>query len=1028
MPNNNNETKIVKGSGSRSASKDTNASKVQIRAVDKAIIEAQQKKSRQASAPKSTEQKTETAARPVPMGRPLPKSESRQSGPKPTPFGTPMKKNSVPQNAVPRKKSETPQDLEQDKPRTAAEQAPAAEAVNEAPAAEVKAAAEAPVKEAPAAEKPEVKEEKPAAKAEEPAPAKEVKKVEPEAVKAEPEKASEKPEDTKKAEAAPSEKPEAKAEKPAEKKEEAKAHPEAPKPAAEPVKAEPKEEAPNAEAPKKEEPAPAPVIDYVPNIGVKIIRRAADEPKEEPKPQPSRSGRDQGRKGGQSGSDRRGQGAGSGDRRGAKPGQGQQSGRGQGAGSNDRRGAKPGQGQTGRDGKPYQGGQGGRKPAGKTDGSREKVVAYTAPADDGRRGGRKDSGKKGADRNKDKRDKFDQMPTDLSRSIKKKHSKYKDRTEAGPTAEQEIIQEAQATGSVLIDVPITLAGFCEQIERSTSQAIMALMKMGIMANINQNLDEETAVLLGMELGVSVMVNHNEEIEEEEGIDRSADRESDLVPRAPIVTVMGHVDHGKTSLLDAIRNTNVTAGEAGGITQHIGASEIDVNGQHIVFLDTPGHEAFTAMRARGAYITDIAVLVVAADDSVMPQTIESISHAKAAGVPIIVAINKMDKPNANPELVKADLANNGVLVEDWGGDTICVPVSAKTGMGIQNLLEMILMQAEMLELKANPNRLAMGTVIEARLDKTRGPVATLLVTNGTLHTGSAIVAGIASGRVRVMTNPKGVVIKKAGPSRAVEITGLTDVPEAGDEFFMVKDEKTAREISEKRKLKLREDVMAKSSAVSLEKLFSQLSEGEVKDLNLIVKADVMGSVGALEQSLEKLHNENVRVRIIHTGVGAINESDVMLASTSNAVIIGFNVRPSSAVQAMADQEGVEIRTYRVIYEIIDDIEAAMKGMLDPEFKEVILGKIEVRETFKVSNVGTIAGSYVTEGKITRSAKLRLVRDGIVIHEGEIGSLRRFKDDVREVAQGFECGISIDKFNDIKVGDIIEAYTMEEVKRD
>ncbi|MBR0139291.1 MAG: translation initiation factor IF-2, partial [Firmicutes bacterium] len=699
----------------------------------------------------------------------------------------------------------------------------------------------------------------------------------------------------------------------------------------------------------------------------------------------------------------------------------------------DKGGAPSGDRRTSQGGRPQSGQQGDRKsfskkPAGKPDGSREKVVAYTAPADDSRRGGRKDSGKKVADKNsRDKREKFDQIPTDLTRSIKKKHSKYKDRTELEPTAEQEIIQEAQATGSVLIDVPITLAGFCERIERSTSQAIMALMKMGIMANINQNLDEETAVLLGIELGVSVMVNHNEEIEDEDGIDKSADRESDLVPRAPIVTVMGHVDHGKTSLLDAIRKTNVTAGEAGGITQHIGASEIEINGQHIVFLDTPGHEAFTAMRARGAMITDIAVLVVAADDSVMPQTIESISHAKAAGVPIIVAINKMDKPTANPDMVKTDLSNNGVLVEDWGGDTICVPVSAKTGMGIQNLLEMILMQAEMLELKANPNRLAMGTVIEARLDKARGPVATLLVTNGTLHTGSAIVAGMAAGRVRVMTNPKGEVIKKAGPSRAVEITGLTDVPEAGDEFYMVKDEKTAREISEKRKLKLREDVMAKSSAVSLEKLFSQLSEGEVKDLNIIIKADVMGSVGALEQSLEKLHNENVRVRIIHTGVGAINESDVMLASTSNAVIIGFNVRPSSAVQAQADQEGVEIRTYRVIYEIIDDIEAAMKGMLAPEFKEVILGKIEVREIFKVSNVGTIAGSYVTEGKVTRSAKLRLVRDGIVIHEGEIGSLRRFKDDVREVAQGYECGISIDRFNDIKVGDIIEAYTMEEVKR-
>ncbi len=1026
MPDNKSETKIVKAAKTRTAEKDTNASKVQIRAVDRAIIEAQQKKNtRQTAAPRTQQTSAEAPVRPAPIGKPVPRAASQ--GSKPTPFGTPMRKNAVPQNAVPRKKSETPQNLEEEKKPLQAE-------AEEVRAAEVKPLAEEkPVPQAVPAkeEKPEVKAEpeKKAepVKAEEPVKEEkqaepaveekaEVKAEKPEAKAAEPEKKAEKPAEEKKekAEEAPKAEPEKKAEevKPAEEKKAAEPEKKAPEPEAEkPEKASEPEKKPE----KKEEPAPA--VNYTPGIGLKIISRAADQPKEQPKEKvkpAAKPARKDEKKGDRS------------DRKGSQQGRSDRPER------SDRSGAPSGDRRNSQGGKPQSGQQGDRKnypkkPAGKTDGSREKVVAYTAPADDSRRP-RKDSGKKVADKNgRDKREKFDQIPTDLTRSIKKKHSKYKDRTELEPTAEQEMIQEAQATGSVLIDVPITLAGFCERIERSTSQAIMALMKMGIMANINQNLDEETAVLLGMELGVSVMVNHNEEIEDEDGIDKSADRESDLVPRAPIVTVMGHVDHGKTSLLDAIRKTNVTAGEAGGITQHIGASEIEVNGQHIVFLDTPGHEAFTAMRARGAMITDIAVLVVAADDSVMPQTIESISHAKAAGVPIIVAINKMDKPTANPDMVKTDLSNNGVLVEDWGGDTICVPVSAKTGMGIQNLLEMILMQAEMLELKANPDRLAMGTVIEARLDKARGPVATLLVTNGTLHTGSAIVAGMAAGRVRVMTNPKGEIIKKAGPSRAVEITGLTDVPEAGDEFYMVKDEKTAREISEKRKLKLREDVMAKSSAVSLEKLFSQLSEGEVKDLNIIIKADVMGSVGALEQSLEKLHNENVRVRIIHTGVGAINESDVMLASTSNAVIIGFNVRPSSAVQAQADQEGVEIRTYRVIYEIIDDIEAAMKGMLAPEFKEVILGKIEVRETFKVSNVGTIAGSYVTEGKVTRSAKLRLVRDGIVIHEGEIGSLRRFKDDVREVAQGYECGISIDKFNDIKVGDIIEAYTMEEVKR-
>ncbi len=557
---------------------------------------------------------------------------------------------------------------------------------------------------------------------------------------------------------------------------------------------------------------------------------------------------------------------------------------------------------------------------------------------------------------------------------------------------------------------------------------MALMKMGIMANVNQNLDEETAVLLGMELGINVAVKKVEEVEEEEGIDLHEDTASDLKPRPPVVTVMGHVDHGKTSILDAIRKTNVTSGEAGGITQHIGASEVVLNGQKIVFLDTPGHEAFTAMRARGAHITDIAVLVVAADDSVMPQTIESISHAKAANVPIIVAMNKMDKPAANPDLVKKDLADQGLLVEEWGGDVICVPCSAKTGMGIQQLLEMILLEAEVLELKANPDRPAMGTVIEARLDKARGPVATLLVMNGTLQAGAALVAGTASGRVRVMTNDKGDQIREAGPATAVEITGLTEVPEAGDEFYMVKDDKTAREIAARRAEKLRSEIMAKSSAMSLEKLFGQLQEGETKDLNLIIKADVQGSVGALEQSLEKLHNENVRVRIIHSGVGTITEGDVMLAGTSDAVIIGFNVRPSSAVSAQADAEGVEIRTYRVIYEVIDDIEAAMKGMLKPIFKEVVIGKIEVRNTFKVPNVGTVAGGYVLEGKVSRGAQLRLVRDGIVIHEGAIGSLKRFKDDVKEVNQGYECGIGIEKYNDIKEGDIIEAFIMEEVKRD
>ena len=585
-------------------------------------------------------------------------------------------------------------------------------------------------------------------------------------------------------------------------------------------------------------------------------------------------------------------------------------------------------------------------------------------------------------------------------------------------------------GTTLINVPITVAGFCEQTKTTLSQAIMTLMKMGVMANQNQNLDEDTVQLLADELGIDIAigaVDNEEEYQEEEGIETFEDKEEDLKPRAPIITVMGHVDHGKTSLLDAIRNTNVTAGESGGITQHIGASEVEINGQKIVFLDTPGHEAFTAMRARGAHATDIAVLVVAADDSVKPQTIESISHAKAAGVPIIVAINKMDKPGANPEIVKKDLAEQGVLVEDWGGDVISVPVSAKTGEGITNLLEMILLQAEVLELKANPDRLARGTVLEARLDKAKGPVASLLVLNGTLKSDMSIVAGTCAGKIRLMTNSKGEKLKKAGPATAVEILGLSDVPVAGDVFNAVKKSSQAKEIAYQRQQKVRQEIMARKSSTTLEELFSQMQEGEVKELNLIIKADVQGSVGAIVTSLEKLSNDEVRVNIVHTGVGAINESDVMLAGTSGSVIIGFNVRPSITVSNMAERDGIQIRTYNVIYNIIDDVENAMKGMLDPEFKEVVLGTVEIRTTFKVPNVGIIGGAYVTDGKVVRNENIRLVRDGIVIHEGKISSLKRFKDDAREVAQGYECGIGIENYNDIKEGDIIECFTMEEIAR-
>jgi translation initiation factor IF-2 len=606
-------------------------------------------------------------------------------------------------------------------------------------------------------------------------------------------------------------------------------------------------------------------------------------------------------------------------------------------------------------------------------------------------------------------------------SRNKKHNKPK----AAPEPEVEVVE--LPAGTVMINVPITVAGFAEQTKTTVSRIIMTLMKMGVMANINQNLDEDTVLLLADEMGIQVAVGKVQEEIQEEGIEDFEDKEEDLKPRAPIITVMGHVDHGKTSLLDAIRKTNVTAQESGGITQHIGASEVTINGQKIVFLDTPGHEAFTAMRARGAHATDIAVLVVAADDSVKPQTLESISHAKAAGVPMIVAINKMDKPGANPDLVKSDLANNGVLVEDWGGNVICVPVSAKTGEGIVNLLEMILLQAEVLELKANPDRLALGTVLEARLDKAKGPVATLLVLNGTLKSGMSVVAGTCSGKIRLMTNHKGEKLRVAGPATAVEILGLTDVPHAGDTFNAVKSDKLAREIAENRQEKLREEVLARNSSTTLEELFSRIKEGEVKELNLIVKGDVQGSVGAIVSSLEKLSNDEVRVKIVHTGVGTVNESDIMLAGTSESVIIGFNVRPSAAVSAIAEREGVQIRTYRVIYDIIDDVENAMKGMLDPEFKEVILGTVEIRDTFKVPGVGIVGGAYVTDGKVVRNEQVRLVRDGIVIHEGRISSLKRFKDDAKEVAQGYECGIGIENYNDIKEGDVIECFTMEEIER-
>ena len=587
-------------------------------------------------------------------------------------------------------------------------------------------------------------------------------------------------------------------------------------------------------------------------------------------------------------------------------------------------------------------------------------------------------------------------------------------------------QARKAVLTVKIPEEITVGELASRMKKTAGEVIKLLMKNGVMAGINQTIDFDTAEYVATEMGCKVEKEVTVTIEEQI-IDDHVDTADELETRAPVVVVMGHVDHGKTSLLDAIRKTSVTAGEAGGITQHIGAYTVDVNGKSITFLDTPGHAAFTSMRARGAMCTDIAILVVAADDGIMPQTIESINHAKAAQVPIIVAINKMDKPTANPDKIKEQLTKYDLIPEEWGGDTIICPISAKTGQGLDELLEMVNLTAEMQELKANPNRRGKGTVIEARLDKTRGPIATLLVQNGTLKQGDIIIAGTAVGRVRVMTNDKGRTVKTAGPSQPVEITGLADVPTPGDEFDAVTDERMARELVEQRR-QAEKDALAKlTTKVTLDNLFAKMQEGEMKQLNLVVKADVQGSAEAVKASLEKISNDEVRVRVIHAGVGAINETDILLASTSGAIVVGFNVRADAAAQASAQRAKVDMRFYRVIYDAIDEIEAAMKGMLAPKFQEVIIGHAEVRQTYKVSAIGTIAGCMVKDGKVSRDAKVRVLRDNIVIHEGEVGSLQRFKDAAKEVTAGFECGMSIAKFNDIKEGDIFECFVMEEIQQ-
>ena len=607
------------------------------------------------------------------------------------------------------------------------------------------------------------------------------------------------------------------------------------------------------------------------------------------------------------------------------------------------------------------------------------------------------------------------LSTERGRRSKKKLQKNEKRNK------QKIFKLTEIT----IPETITVKDLASEMKITSSDVIKKLLNLGIMATINNELDFDTAYLIAQEYGINA-TKKNIVTDEDILIDETEDKEEELQTRPPVIVVMGHVDHGKTSLLDAIRSTNVIEGESGGITQHIGAYQVKINGRDITFLDTPGHEAFTSMRARGAMITDIAILVVAANDGVMPQTVEAINHAKAANIPIIVAVNKMDLPDANFEKVQQELMKYELVPEEWGGSTIYVPISAKKHEGIDNLLEMVLLEADMLELKANPNKQAKGTVIEAKLDKNKGPVATMLVQRGKLDVGDTIIVGSTIGRIRTMQDYKGKKVKSAGPSTPVEITGLTSVPQSGDIFYEVKDEKTAKHLIEKRRVEEREKELSKSSAVTLDDLFNKIESENLKQLNLIVKADVQGSVEALKQSLEKLSNNEVKVSVIHSNVGGVTESDVTLAKVSNAIIIAFNVRPGLLAKSIADKEKVEIKTYSVIYDAINDVEAAMKGLLDPVYKEVVIGTAQVRQTFKVSNVGTIAGAYVTSGKVSRNAGIRIIRDNIVIHDGKLISLKRFKDDVKEVSTGYECGLQIEKFNDIKEDDILEVYVMEEVK--
>ena len=622
---------------------------------------------------------------------------------------------------------------------------------------------------------------------------------------------------------------------------------------------------------------------------------------------------------------------------------------------------------------------------------------------------------------------IDANKTDKKQKIKKKSNNKNETKNDKLVKEKKEKEEVQENVVVYMGDDIAVGEFAEKLGRPANEVVKCLMMLGIMASVSQSIDFDTAALIATEFNATV---EKEVIVTEEDIlfNDVEDSEEDLIPRPPVVVIMGHVDHGKTKLLDHIRRTHVIDTEAGGITQHIGAYRVHINDRDIAFLDTPGHEAFTAMRMRGAQVTDVAILVVAADDGIMPQTIEAINHAKAANINIIVAINKIDKETANPDHVKQQLTEHGLVPEEWGGDTICVPISALRGDNVDTLLEMVLLVADMKDLKANPNRMAKGTVIEAKLDKGRGPVATVLVQNGTLNIGDVVVAGTAVGKVRAMIDDTGRRIKKAGPSVPVEILGLNDVPEGGDTFHAVTDEKKARAVVEKRKQKIKDEYnKSTQQVVSLDALFTQIEQGNMKELKIIIKADVQGSVEAIKQSLEKLSNDEVKVSIIHGGVGTISESDVMLASASNAIIVGFNVRPDAATVESAERQNVEIRLYRIIYQAIEEIEAAMKGMLDPTYRENVIGHAEIRQTYKISGVGTIGGCYVTDGKIQRNCEVRIVRDGIVVHEGTMSSLKRFKDDAKEVPTGYECGISIERYNDIKEGDVVECFVMEEIPR-